>query len=367
MTQARAHTAVSGIAPAPRGGAMSTPGGRVMLIDLLRLVAAFQMVQGHAIDAVLAPAFRSGAVHGGWVWLRGLTSVGFLFVAGLSFHLATLRDLARHRGDPSAPARRFRRGAMLIALGYALHLPIAGVFGGGAQDAAAALQSAAIVDVLQCIGVCLLLLETLALVLPSRRAVELTCCALGAGVLALTPLLAQIDPRGPLLPLANYVTARGGSLFPLFPWGAHVLLGAGLCGFLLAPASPRQRGLRWLGAALLLLCAARAAALVSAQWADPLQRLGWVLAAGALLAQFEPAARAWPVWTRTLAGETLFLYAFHVLLVYGDGVGLGAVIGQRLAPLPAAALACVVLAASAACALSYERVWAGLARRTAPG
>jgi uncharacterized membrane protein len=361
----RVH-AIGGTAPALRGGASLVAGpGRVMLLDLLRLAATFQMVQGHAIDAVLAPEFRAGAVHGAWLWLRSLTSVAFLFVAGLSFHLATLRDLPRHRRDRAAVARRFRRAVTLIALGYALHLPIASLI---AADAPTALATAAIVDVLQCIGVTLLLLEGLALILPSRQSVEIACCALGAIVLVIAPLLSSLDPRGPLLPLANYLTPRGGSLFPLFPWAAHMLLGVGLCQLLLGRADARGRGARLLMAALVLVCAALAAGGVGARLcADHLSRLGWVLAGAALFTPLEPAARAWPAWTRRLAGETLFIYAFHVLLVYGQGVGLAFTVGERLGPLHAVLIALLVLAASAACALGYQRAWAGLARRTATG
>jgi len=346
--------------------APATSGTRVMVLDLLRLAATFQMVQGHAIDAVLSTEFRTGAIHGAWLWLRGLTSVAFLFVAGLSFHLATLRDLPRHRRNRAAVARRFRRAGMLIALGYALHFPAA-IFAGDALAAGAALQVAAIVDVLQCIGVTLLLLEGLALILPTARSIEIACCMLGAAVLALAPVLSELDPRGPLLPLANYLTARGGSLFPLLPWAAHVLLGVGLSGLLIG-SRERGRGLRMAIAALVLIGGAVALDGAGARLcADHLSRLGWVLAGASLLSTLEPRARAWPTWTRRLAGETLFIYAFHVLLVYGYGVGLASLVGERLAPLQAASIALVVLAVSVACALGYERAWAGLARRTATG
>jgi uncharacterized membrane protein len=363
---AEATMTTDGIAPALHGGAVSMS-ARVMVLDLLRLAATFQMVQGHAIDAVLAPEFRTGAIHGAWLWLRGLTSVAFLFVAGLAFHLATLRDLPRHRRDRVAVARRFRRAGLLIALGYALHFPVASLTG-NALAASAALQAAAVVDVLQCIGVTLVLLEGLALTLPGRRSIEIACCMLGAVVLAVAPLLSNLDPQGPLLPLANYLTPRAGSLFPLFPWAAHMLLGVGLCGLLLRTASERGRTVRALGAALALLGGALVLDAVGAPLcADHVSRLGWVLAGAALLSTLERAARVWPTWTRRLAGETLFIYAFHVLLVYGDGVGLASLVGERLAPLQAAAVALVVLAGSAACALGYERAWAGLARRTATG
>jgi uncharacterized membrane protein len=305
-------------------------------------------------------------LHAAWLALRGLTSVAFLLVAGFAFQLATLRDLERHRSDRGAVARRYRRAGMLVLLGYALHFDFFGAVSGSGLRAA--LDGALIVDVLQCIGVSLALLETLALLLPTRRAVELACCALGALLLALSPWFAALDPRGPLLPLLQYLTPRGGSLFPLLPWAAHVLLGAGLGSLLLGARSADARGVRLLLTAAALLGLSILVDQLGVHLpADHLRRAGCVLGAAALLTRLERRAANWPAWTRRLAGETLFLYAFHVLLVYGQGVGLGALIGARLAPLPAALLAAAVIGLSTGLALSYQRTLAGLARSAATG
>lgn len=335
---------------------------RVRSLDLLRLVAALQMVQGHTIDAVLAPEQRSGALFAGWLWLRGLTSVAFLFAAGAAFHLATLRALARHRADRAAVSRRLRRATMLVLLGYALHLPLGLVFARDAASAGELMRQALAVDVLQCIGVCLALLEGLALLLPSARAVEISCGAIGALLLIASPLVQQLDP-GACFPLLAYLTPRGGSLFPLLPWGGHMLLGAAFAGMLLGRG---RRGRLWLAAAL-LIALSRLLPASAAPLPDHLSRLGFVLAALALLAALEPAARRLPAQAWALSGETLFIYAFHVLLVYGSGVGLAAVVGQRLSALPSVLLAAAMIALSFGGALTYRRLLAGLARSTATG
>ncbi|HKP59763.1 MAG TPA: heparan-alpha-glucosaminide N-acetyltransferase domain-containing protein, partial [Polyangiales bacterium] len=129
---------------------------RVVFVDLLRFVAALQMLQGHTIAALLAPAARHGPWFALWSAARGLTSVAFLFAAGLSFYLATER--AR---DPRAASRRVLRALRLIALGYLLHLPLAALFTSDPASRLRALHEFAAVDVLQCIGVSLLALEAL--------------------------------------------------------------------------------------------------------------------------------------------------------------------------------------------------------------
>ena len=240
------------------GAPMSEPRAplaRVRVLDLLRLLAAFQMVQGHTIDAVLALDTRQGALYAAWVWLRGLTSVAFLFVTGVAFHLVTLRNLDGHVRDARAVGRRFRRAGFLLALGYGLHAPLAMLWGQGAQAGGQAhWNEAVIVDVLQCIGGSLLLLELLALGLASARAVRGVCALLALLCLLAVPLASRIDAAGPLRPLLNYVTPSGGSLFPLVPWIAHVA-----CGVLLAPwlLAPERRARRW------LLCGLTGVALAS--------------------------------------------------------------------------------------------------------
>lgn len=67
--------------PAP--GTASAPGrSRILFIDLARAVAVLLMVQGHTIDALLAPEYRTSLQYNAWLYLRGLTSCTFLFLSG---------------------------------------------------------------------------------------------------------------------------------------------------------------------------------------------------------------------------------------------------------------------------------------------
>src|ERR1700754_131712 len=88
---------------------------RLVFLDVLRLIAAVQMIQGHAVSAVLAPEYRHGVLFGLWSFARGLTSVIFLFSAGYSFALTSKRN--------------WRRPLELVALGYLMHAPFAILLG----------------------------------------------------------------------------------------------------------------------------------------------------------------------------------------------------------------------------------------------
>ena len=79
---------------------------RVVFVDVLRLIALAQMVNGHTLHAVLQATERQGEFYQGYLWFRGLVSVAFMLVAGLAFHITTLARFERHRSDPAARRRR---------------------------------------------------------------------------------------------------------------------------------------------------------------------------------------------------------------------------------------------------------------------
>jgi len=314
------------------------PDRRVVMLDLLRLLAAVQMIQGHTIDAVLDQAVRRGFTFELWTAARGLTAVAFLFVAGLSFHVATLARLERHRASRAAVRARFRRVALLLGLGYLLHLPL-----GAWATCLDAGHAGTVVDILQCMAVCLGVAELLALVLPGAHSVALVSGLLAALALWLAPGLQGTAVGGTWAPLAHYVSAAGGSPFPLLPWTAHFFAGVALGGALLdGVLGTRAARLSAAGLALLASSVVPASSLV----ADHLGRLGGVLLVAALLAVLEERVGRLPTRLERLAGATLTLYVVHIVLVYGDVVGLATVVGPTLSPAAAVGVAALVLVLS---------------------
>ncbi|HEY2734537.1 MAG TPA: hypothetical protein VGI70_11165, partial [Polyangiales bacterium] len=138
----------------------------------------------------------------------------------------------------------------------------------------------------------------------------------------------------------------------LSPWSAHVFIGAACAAFVRANA---RTSLKLMAAALALI--ALRAFVHDSFVVDQLGRLACVMVASAALAL---STKRPPAWLEALAGQTLILYVFHVLLVYADGVGLAARIGPRLAPAAAIAVAVAVVIASFASAHVYRRI--GIAR-----
>lgn len=353
----------------PPSAERARPAARAHFVDLLRLFMSVQMIQGHAIDALLSVEARGGEWFGVWTWVRGLTAVGFLTAAGVSFHLSTLARWDAYRAKPEARARRVRRALMLIAIGYLLHAP-AGALSGDAEVVRAAIDEALIVDVLQCIGVTMLVLEGLAALARRASHVVIASAVIAVITIGAAPWAATIDcgESGALRFACNYLSRSEGSLFPLLPWSGFIFAGV-VAGAIAMPEGARTPGARTalrLGVASGVLVAgsmmldaliARPAEplLYSAAPAFSLVRLGSVLAIAALLAILSARSMSLPRAFRTLASETLFLYVSHLLVLYAGGIGLARVVGPTL-PLGAAIVVAVALIVGCAVgALGWSR------------
>ena len=331
---------------------------RQIFLDVLRLIAAAQMIQGHSVSAVLSPQHQRGAGFAVWSFARGLTSVLFLTTAGLAFVLAEARG-----HDSQARKRRSLRALRLIAIGYAMHVPYTALFG---TPVARSLASALIVDVLQCIGASLLGLELLSRTVHTEQARVAMAAAVGAACFAIAPAAHTLELSGLALPLGHYLTARYGSLFPLLPWAGYVFAGfaVGTVGFRMGLRLPRLLT----GSGLALLCSG----LVLLRFEPPLPlgvspgyaavKLGCVLLLAGPLAYALREVAKLPAWLAILASETLFLYLSHVVILYADGVGLGARLGRVHGPLFGLGLAALMFLVSGLGALLFHHFMRSLRR-----
>jgi uncharacterized membrane protein len=343
---------------------------RVVFIDLLRLLATFQMVQGHSIDAVLDAGLRSGSAYGAWSWARGLTSVAFLFAAGVSFHLATLSRFEAHRSSPRAIRRRVKRGLMIVAIGYLLHNPFHALSSG---EWGPALAHAAIVDVLQCIGVSILLLEALTLSLRSPRQVVIASGLLAVACVLLWPFTEGASTDGALAWATNYLTHAGGSIFPLFPWAGYLFTGL-LVGAIACPDGKLTKrgvyGLFLFGGGVMLASRLVRFLPYADGLPDPgpgLFKLSVVVLISAVLALATASRGAMPRAFTILASETLVIYVVHVSLLYGAGYGLADLVGPTASLGTSIWIALGMVLLSAAVGLGWHRIkgiWSG--RRGGP-
>ena len=374
MTQSPVAGSAAGPAAASSAGA-----GRILFVDLARAVAVLLMVQGHTIDALLHPDFRTSLQYNAWLYLRGLTSCTFLFLSGAAFSLTALRHWEEQGRFSRRSFKRVRRLAFFLGLGYFVKFPM-GRFVDLPFATDERWRSFFSVDVLQNVAITLLALQLLIGLTRTPRRFAITCGILAALLVGFTPL-AHGTGWTAHLPLiaASYLSHDTGSLFPLFPWAGFTLLGAAF-GVTAAPwatrdhLEPLARGLFLTGAVL----AVGAGLMGEFGWfeygvhdwwrASPLsfvQRFGSVLLLLAVVAAIGHYVTRLTPPLQGLAEESLLVYAVHVALLYGSHwtTGLGPTLGPQ-PPRMVLVWVVVMLVAMTALALAWnniERLHPGLA------
>ena len=343
---------------------------RVIFIDLGRALAVTFMLYGHTASALLAPQYQTGRWFEIWQFQRGLTSSLFLLLGGFAFSIATSRHWASHLAVSPAVVRRVRRFGIFILLGYCLHLPVSRL-----RDLAAVpedrWQTFVAVDVLQLVGVTLILLQLL--VMASRSRWLFMGVALGLAIVATlgTPLIWSVDWPAVLPPFAAaYLSPASGSLFPLFPWMAFVLFGAGL-GQIYAHWGAAHlplfttRALLLPGAAMVGLAGALRVSAPGAFGAGPgafvpsevLLRIGACLVILSGIAYLSRRLTRLPHVFGAVAQESLLVYFVHLCIVYGSvwNRGLAQAYGAMLPPGQTLVMILMVMLSMAALAWSWNR------------
>ena len=321
---------------------------RVIFIDLVRALAVAFMLYGHTTAALLAPEYQVGRWFDVWLFQRGLTSSLFLLLGGFAFSIATSRHWSSHLGWSPAVLKRLRRFSLYLLLGYALHLP-----GSHLADLWTATDTKwrafIAVDVLQLIGVSFIAIQLLVLVSRSRRVFMSVVLVLAIAAVFATPAIWTIDWTQ-WLPafVAAYFSQADGSQFPLFPWVAFILLGAGL-GQLYARwgasdlSAFAQRALIAPGLVLIVAAYALRPRTVALFGSGPgnfvpaeiLLRAGTCLIILAVFAYLSRRIHRLPHVFGAAAQESLLIYFVHLCIVYGSvwNPGLSQLYGASRTPL----------------------------------
>lgn len=194
---------------------------RLYFIDAVRAFAILMMLQGHFVDTLLNPIYRddSYTAYTVWSYFRGITAPVFFTISGLVFLYLLLKAHAK-----GSDKQRLRKGAtravMLIGIGYALRIPFFSWLKGSFDT------YFLVIDVLQCIGLSLLLLIGLYL-LCRRNSYILSVVLLSVGcvIFVTEPLYRNLTLENVPLVFANYLSKSNGSVFTMLPWFGYVAFG----------------------------------------------------------------------------------------------------------------------------------------------
>jgi len=194
---------------------------RVDAVDLFRFFVLFFMIQGHLFRAYLLPSIRQEQWYRIHEVLHGFVAPGFLFAAGFAAFLSFHNKRQNYLHLDRAFFKRLRRILFVVAVGYWIHLPffslrktVRFLLTGKANDFLR-------VDILQCIGVSLLLFTLLALLLKNEKFVVLFSALAGTLFFLLPETVKGIRLHPAVDPYFNYNV----SMFPVFPWAGFLCIG----------------------------------------------------------------------------------------------------------------------------------------------
>lgn len=179
------------------------------------------MLQGHFIDTLLNPFYKdeSNLAFQIWSYFRGITAPTFFTISGLVFLYLLLR--ARDKGDDSPRIKKgLYRGVLLLIIGYALRINIFDWLNGTFHN------SIFVVDVLQCIGLSLLILIAFyALLRQHIQLLSLLLFITGCLCFLTEPLYRNLELQSVPVFVANYITKYNGSIFTILPWFGFTAFG----------------------------------------------------------------------------------------------------------------------------------------------
>ena len=200
---------------------------RYTFIDLLRGWAIILMIEPHVFNTFLLPDLKLTGWFSVVSFINGLIAPAFLFVSGFVFEISSGSKLGDMRKFKLPFWKKLWRIVSIILIGYALHLPFKSLSKIINKSTPEQLQSFYSVDVLQCIGVGLLVLFLLRLIIRSDKIYHYTLIGLTIVVTAVSPIFWKTEFTNYLHPVfANYFNRLNGSLFPVFPWLNFILAGA---------------------------------------------------------------------------------------------------------------------------------------------
>lgn len=195
---------------------------RLYFIDIVRAFAILMMLQGHFIDTFLNSEFKDTTNNFFFVWdyLRGITAPTFFTISGLIFTYLLVK--AKDKGDENKRLKRgVTRGLFIIFIGYLLRVPFLEWFVGNFNS------YFLVVDVLQCIGLSLILIVILyTLCLKKNILFAIISFILGVSIFVTEPLYKNLNTANIPLLFSNYITKAQGSIFTIIPWFGYVALGA---------------------------------------------------------------------------------------------------------------------------------------------
>lgn len=335
---------------------------RIIYVDIMRAIAVIMMIQGHTVDTLLAPEYRTmdSIAYAVWHTFRGFTAPIFMFTAGLIFTYLLKSDNFEFLKNPRIK-KGLKRGLLLIIIGYILRYPTYSIF-----DFSNVRQSQwdifFAVDALHLIGFgMLVIIFSVFLAKRVHLNMNIILYSFIVFLLIFSPFIVTVDwirvfPQF----IASYFTRAYGSLFPIFPWLVYVLAGSLLGNYLYKndgiylkkrfSLSLLVIGGSLISVSLLFFSLKSSVEVEMSSWFYSngliFLRVGYVILLNSLLAFIVRKFNTVPKIIVDTGKKTLMLYVLHVIILYGCAwlPGLYRYYGKSFSPLATLIAAFLMLA-----------------------
>lgn len=319
---------------------------RYTFVDLLRGWVIIIMIEVHVFNAFLLPELKQAGWFDIMTFINGLVAPAFLFVSGFAFQVSSGSKLDDMRKLGFPFWKKLWRYFSIILIGYALHLPyksLSKIINKATHDQ---IRQFLAVDVLQCIGIGLLVLLALRLIIRSDKIYHYALIVLTIIATAVSPIFWKTEFTNYLHPvIANYFNRLNGSLFPVFPWLNFILAGAIFSKYFLN-AAVKNKELKFIktttftGIIMLLSGHLFYSGLfpgsLTSILPNPLffiERLGYVLLFATLCWYYAEWRKTKQSFVIDASRESLLIYWLHLLVIYSSifsGKSLANSIGPNL-------------------------------------
>tara|TARA_B110000503_G_scaffold62317_1_gene98732 strand:+ start:394 stop:1488 length:1095 start_codon:yes stop_codon:yes gene_type:complete len=317
---------------------------RLYFIDIIRAFAILMMLQGHFIDTLLVDSYKdlNSIPFSIWSYFRGITAPTFFTISGLIFTYLLLK--AKEKGLEKSRIRKgLIRGFFLIGVGYLIRIPFLSWFSGYFNS------YFLVIDVLQCIGLSLVLIIVLYLLCAKKTILfSIVLLILGFLIFLSEPLYRELSFDNIPIIFNNYVSKSNGSVFTIIPWFGYIVFGAYLATLFHKYLNKNNfkeitvASFFIIGAVLILYSSYLLSLIYqitniqlfldSANYNYLFTRLGNVFLYFSFFYGFEKFLK-FPLILK-IGQKTLSIYVIHFIIIYGSftGIGLKSIVGQVLTP-----------------------------------
>lgn len=318
---------------------------RLTFIDVMRGIAVLWMVETHVIDVVLANHYKAGSFYTLLNISNGMVAVSFLFCAGAGFWLASMKKINDYRSFKPPLWVYLRRLGLILVIAYWLHFPalsLERLYKLTPENWISFFQ----IDILQTIVYSSLLALIIVFLVPNFKILPYIFLVLSIFFGFLAPIVLSWDAMASLPPFIGTLFAKYPvSKFPLFPWSGYFFGGAALTAFFMSSENKKKLSI-WLFSIFFVLMfilfftrdLTNYTNSFKEWWisnpAHFLFRLSCAIWVFSLLYLIENSYKNNQIGKtlRLFGQESLFVYTFHLLVVYGSVANLGMkyFVGNRL-------------------------------------